>query len=133
MLGRKKGSTDRGEGGRPRRGKRRSIRFDAIEDLEPRERPASHPEPPPSLMLRKLKVDEALDRLARQLPVWARRGQREMLLVHGKGQNSPGGISVLGPAVRQWCDEHPDIVSSWREAPPYWGGSGAVVVVLAEA
>jgi len=37
---------------------------------------------------------------------------------------------VLGPIVRDWCDEHPALVLSWREAPPKWGGAGAIVVTL---
>jgi len=81
-------------------------------------------------MLRKLKVEEALERLAFQLAAFARQGETEVLVVHGKGQNSPGGISVLGPAVRQWCDEHSQLVTSWREAPGRWGGAGAIVVGL---
>ena len=81
-------------------------------------------------MLRRLTVEAALERMSIQLPAWARQGHREVLLVHGKGQSSPAGVSVLGPAVRQWCDEHPRIVASWQEAPAYWGGRGAVVVRL---
>lgn len=85
---------------------------------------------PPSIHLRKLTVDEAFMRLESQLKGFAGRGIREVLVIHGKGQGSVGGISVLGPEVRQWCDKHPALVSSWREAPPRWGGSGAIVVVL---
>jgi DNA-nicking Smr family endonuclease len=71
-----------------------------------------------------------LGRLAAQLPAYSKQGQREILVVHGKGQNSIGGISVLGPLVRQWCNDNPTVVKSWREAPNYWGGSGAIVVTL---
>ena len=85
---------------------------------------------PPSIHLRKLTVDEALMRLETQLRAFAGQGTREVLVIHGKGQGSVGGISVLGPEVRRWCDQHPALVSSWREAPPRWGGSGAIVVVF---
>ena len=42
-------------------------------------------------MLRKLTVDEALERLETQLPAYAHQNTPEVLLIHGKGTNSPGG------------------------------------------
>lgn len=77
-----------------------------------------------------ISADDALGRLAFQLPAFSRQGIKEVLVVHGKGQNSAGGISVLGPLVRQWCNDNTSLVKSWREAPNYWGGSGAIVVIL---
>jgi DNA-nicking Smr family endonuclease len=53
-----------------------------------------------------------------------------VLVVHGKGTGSVGGVSVLSPEVRNWCDAHPSLVVSWSEAPPKWGGAGAIVVNL---
>ena len=112
------------------RGQRRSIRYDAVaRDLDAGGRPAD-PERPPEILLRKLTVDEALDRLEAQLRAWAARGQDRVLVVHGKGSRSARGIPVLGPAVRGWCRDHPGLVSSWEEAPARWGGAGAVVVRL---
>jgi len=130
-MGRKKNKPkDTRNSDRPRRGLRRSIRFEAVEE-EPAERgPARDPAAPPAIHLRLLKADEALGRLEFQLRAFANRGQKEVLVIHGKGSRSPGGVSVLGPLVRQWCDEHPGMVRSWREAPARWGGSGAIVVVL---
>ncbi len=113
----------------PRRGMRRSIRFDAIED-QAEDRPRRGPEPPPTITLRKVTAEEALHRLATQISSFSRHGKTEILVVHGKGQNSEQGISVLGPLARQWCDDNPALVASWREAPSYWGGAGAIVVVL---
>jgi DNA-nicking Smr family endonuclease len=77
-----------------------------------------------------LTVEEALARLETQLRGYVRQGVKEILVVHGKGQGSIGGVSILGPEVRDWCDRNPALVSSWREAPPHWGGAGAIVVVL---
>lgn len=129
-MGRKKGKTNSpGVGGPPRRGKRRSIRYEA-EEQWPEDRKPVRDDAPPAVHLRKLTVDEALQRLESQLRGFAGRNVREVLVVHGKGQGSVGGVSVLGPAVRDWCDRHPALVSSWREAPPRWGGSGVIVVVL---
>lgn len=133
-MGRKKGKTNpQNPAAGPHRGKRRSIRYEAEEQWpEDREsaRNAARDDAPPSIHLRKLTVDEAFRRLEVQLQGYARQNQREVLVIHGKGQGSLGGISVLGPEVRDWCDRHPALVSSWREAPPRWGGSGAIVVVL---
>lgn len=137
-MGRKKGKTNsQNPSAGPRRGKRRSIRYEAEEQWhEDREaagksaRKSSRDDAPPSIHLRKLTVDEALRRLETMLQGYVGQKQHEVLVIHGKGQGSLGGISVLGPEVRDWCDRHPALVSSWREAPPRWGGSGAIVVVL---
>ena len=131
-MGSKRGKKPKKESNRstPRRGMRRSIRYEAVEELPDSRRPSRGPEAPPTIHLRKISAEEALDRLAVQLRAYARQGVGEVLVVHGKGQNSARGISVLGPLTRQWCDDNPDLVSSWREAPAHWGGSGAIVVVL---
>lgn len=113
-----------------RRGKHRSIRHEAFEERPENRRPQRHPEEPPKIHLRMISADDALGRLSAQLPAYSRQGIKEILVVHGKGQNSIRGISVLGPLVRQWCDDNPALVKSWREAPSYWGGSGAIVVIL---
>ncbi len=131
-MGSKRGKKPKKEssGSSPRRGMRRSIRYEAVEELPDSKKPSRGPEAPPTIHLRKISAEEALDRLAIQLRGYARQGIGEVLVVHGKGQNSDQGISVLGPLARQWCDDNPAMVSSWREAPAYWGGSGAIVVVL---
>ena len=120
------------DGQTPRRGKRRSIRYEAVEEW-PEDRIEARDEgKPPEIILRKLLVADALDRLEFQIRFFARQGQTEILVIHGKGQNSPGGVSVLGPLVRRWCDDSPHLVEFWREAPQKWGGAGAILVVLAK-
>lgn len=120
--------------GAPRRGLRRSIRHDAVDTSHEDDAPAPdlrrEPGRPPEILLRKLKLVEALERLEFQLRAHAGRGQAEVLVIHGKGQNSAGGVSVLGPEVRRWCDANPGLVMSWSEAPLRWGGAGAIVVRL---
>ncbi len=114
-----------------RRGKRRSIRYEAVEDVEGADgllRPPDAPEA--SVHLRRMTGDEALARLETDVRQFRKLGHSEMLVVHGRGQNSPGGKSVLGPLVRCWCDEHPNLVLRWQEAPRHWGGPGAIVVYL---
>lgn len=130
MSGRKPKPTRPSPGGSPRRGLRRSIRYEAVQEFPEDQGPVRDPAAPPAIHLRLLKADEALDRLEFQLRAFAAKGQREVVVIHGKGSNSPGGVSVLGPLVRQWCDDHPALVRSWRIAPGEWGGAGAIVVSL---
>ncbi len=123
----------------PQKGLRRSIRhgaMDPVDDDDPDaadvDIPPARREPPrpPEILLRKLKLAEALERLESQLRAHALHGQLEVLVIHGKGQNSVGGISVLGPEVRLWCDRHQALVMTWSEAPLRWGGAGAILVRL---
>ncbi len=110
------------------RGLRRSIRRDAVEETAPR--PPRSGEPPPRIDLHRRRADEALQYLAMMLEMHRRRGTREVLVVHGRGLHSSGGAPVLGPLVRRWLGEHPELAASHRPAPRDWGGEGAVVVVL---
>ncbi len=114
----------------PRRGMRRSIRFEAEDFSDEDGKPQADPNTPPSIHLRMMRAEEALQKLSTELQTWQKQGRSEILVVHGKGQNSAQGISVLGPLVRQWCEKNHQLVSSWREAPRKWGGTGAIVVVL---
>ena len=129
-MGRKRRPRGDGDDPRPRRGMRRSIRFDAAEEWPEERRLHRGEDAPPEIMLRKLKLLAALERVEFQLRAHAARGTPRVLVVHGKGSSSPGGVSILGPEVRKWCDAHPGLVVSWQEAPPRWGGAGAIVVNL---
>jgi DNA-nicking Smr family endonuclease len=108
---------------------RRSIRFDAVEVERDQSRKRSEPAPV-EVNLRRLRADDAMTRLEAQLRSFSRMGKQEVLVVHGQGHNSPLGQPVLKNLVRQWCDDHPAVVHSWREAPREWGGAGAIVVQL---
>ncbi len=108
------------------RGMGRSIRHES--DEEQRGYPSG--DPPPSVHLRRLRADEALAFLANEVEAHRRHGTRELLIVHGKGLNTPDGQPVLGELTRRWIKAHPDEIASWRPAPRDWGGEGAVVVVL---
>ena len=129
-MGRKKKRQPSGRGEQPRRGLRRSIRHEAEEQWPEDRRRSRGEDAPPEILLRKLMVVEALERLEFQLRAHAAKNHKKVLVVHGKGTSSPGGVSILGPEVRNWCDAHPSLVVSWTEAPPRWGGSGAIVVIL---
>ncbi len=88
------------------------------------------PPRPPEIFLRQLRYEDALRRLEHQVRAHVRHGTGEVLVVHGRGRGSPEGRGVLGGAVRDWCNAHPELVSDWRSAPPSWGGDGALVLTL---
>ena len=127
-MGRKNRQQPRRQPG-THRGIRRSIRYDAVEEERDTVRKRAA-DAPVEINLRRMRAEDALGQLAAQLRAFARMGKREVLVVHGQGHNSPAGRPVLKAIVREWCDNHPGVVKSWREAPRQWGGPGAIVVVL---
>lgn len=54
---------------------------------------------------------------------------RCVLVIHGKGMNSPVGEGVLRKLTRHWLAQH-SAVLGFCNAPPREGGSGAVLVLL---
>lgn len=59
----------------------------------------------------------------------AQRGLCCVLVIHGKGMNSPGGAAVLRKLARYWLAQRPDVLA-YCDAPPSNGGSGAALVLL---
>lgn len=59
----------------------------------------------------------------------AQRGLRCVLVIHGKGMNSPSGEAVLRKLTRHWLAQRPDVLA-YCDAPPRDGGSGAALVLL---
>lgn len=59
----------------------------------------------------------------------AQRGLRCVLVIHGKGMNSPSGEAVLRKLTRHWLTQRPDVLA-YCDAPPQDGGSGAALVLL---
>lgn len=59
----------------------------------------------------------------------AQRGLRCVLVIHGKGTNSPGGAAVLRKLARHWLAQRPDVLA-YCDAAPGDGGSGAALVLL---
>ncbi len=114
----------------PRRGLRRSIRHQAYEDWDDAAEGSITDRQPPRIMLRMLPLGEALALLEREVRLHRDAGEAEVVVVHGKGTNSPGGVPVLKPEVHRWCDDHPGLVAGRREAPRRWGGEGALVLTL---
>jgi len=74
--------------------------------------------------------DEALRRLERFIASSYARGLRAVLVITGKGINSPEG-PVLPGAVDSWLrDRGKNMVAEFHVAPRDKGGSGAIVVFL---
>ncbi len=74
--------------------------------------------------------DEALQRLAQFISGAHHRGSKAVLVITGKGLNSPDG-PVLQGSVDAWLREQGrDMVVETAQAPRDKGGSGAVVVFL---
>jgi DNA-nicking Smr family endonuclease len=74
--------------------------------------------------------DEALLRLEQFVAAASSRGQQAVLVITGKGINSPGG-PVLQGAVAEWLRKKgKGLVAEFSPAPRELGGSGAFVVFL---
>ncbi|MCX7192160.1 MAG: Smr/MutS family protein [Proteobacteria bacterium] len=54
---------------------------------------------------------------------------RCVLVIHGKGMNSPDGYAVLRALARNWLTQHPQVLA-FCAAPPESGGGGAVLILL---
>jgi len=82
------------------------------------------------LDLHGLTRDEALDALARFIGGAFKRGQQAVLIITGRGNNSPGE-PVLQRAVTGWLrGDGRQFVAEFALAPGNLGGDGAVVVFL---
>jgi DNA-nicking Smr family endonuclease len=84
------------------------------------------------LDLHGLTKDEALENLERFVVGAYNRGQKGVLVITGKGNNSPGE-PVLRTAVAAWLrDAGKGMVVEFVQAPKELGGGGAFVVFLRE-
>lgn len=90
--------------------------------------------------LRRSKVQDSLDLhgspvdaarvLLQEFLFWAVQSEmRCVLVIHGKGVNSPGGIAVLRTLTRNWLRQHPQVLA-YCAATTELGGSGAVMILL---
>jgi DNA-nicking Smr family endonuclease len=57
---------------------------------------------------------------------------RYILVIHGKGMNSPNGDAILRTLTRNWLIQHP-LVLAFCTAPINRGGNGAVIILLKSA
>jgi len=59
-------------------------------------------------------------------------GKRHLIVVTGRGKNSPGGVSILRERVQAWLTREPfkRVVLGFCSAKPEDGGAGAVYLLL---
>ncbi len=72
-------------------------------------------------------IDEARSLLQQFLFETQQQSLRCVVVIHGKGINSPGGESVLRALTRNWLRQHPEVLAF---CPDQSGESGAVKVLL---
>lgn len=84
------------------------------------------------LDLHRLPLEDARRAVDEFLAQQQKRGHRCVLLVTGKGKNSPGGQGVLREHVPQWLARGPSArrVLAFASARPCDGGLGALVVLM---
>jgi DNA-nicking Smr family endonuclease len=85
------------------------------------------------LDLHGLRAEEAADALDRFLAEKHARGDRCVLVVHGKGEHSPGRRGVLRGEMSAWLSQGAASVhvAAFSTAEPQDGGEGAVYVLIA--
>lgn len=82
-----------------------------------------------SLDLHGCQVDTARRLLQEFLHEAALHKLRCVLVIPGKGANSPGGEAVLRELTRNWLVQHPQVLA-FCPAPAHLGGTGAVLIQL---
>jgi len=89
--------------------------------------------PSATLDLHGATVERARRKLVAFLAAERARGRKVVLVIVGKGRHSPGGRSVLRDAAVEWLTTASAArdVLAFATAPPEWGGSGGVLVLLA--
>jgi DNA-nicking Smr family endonuclease len=76
--------------------------------------------------------DEAQVEVEQFLMKAVRAGLRCVLIIHGRGRNSPGQVPVLKDRLRQWLTRTKlaKMILAFTTARPHDGGSGALYVLL---
>jgi DNA-nicking Smr family endonuclease len=84
------------------------------------------------LDLHGVRADDARARLATFLETKRKAGERCVLVIHGKGEHSPGGIGVLRGEIAAWLSQGSSSVhvAAFSTARDDDGGVGAVCVLL---
>ena len=81
------------------------------------------------LDLHGMTADEAESAIAGFIDSSARRGLEKVLVIHGKGLHSEGGLSVLKKTARKALEAH-RLAGRFGEAAKADGGSGALWVMI---
>ncbi len=81
------------------------------------------------LDLHGMRLEEARVALARFIDTAQARGQRCLLLIHGKGYGSEGGRGVLRHHALHWLSQHPALLA-YTPAQARDGGEGALYLLI---
>lgn len=90
--------------------------------------------PEASLDLHGLRGEDAERAILRFVRASHQEGKRQLLIIHGRGRGSSGGIGVLGSITVDTLSRTglSKIVLAFASAPRHLGGDGAIVVRLGE-
>lgn len=99
------------------------------EDRERESRRLFAMKPQAVLDLHGMKAEEAEAAIARFIDGSARSGLEKVLLIHGKGLHSEGGVSVLRNTARRAVEAHP-LAGRFGQAAKGDGGSGALWLII---
>ena len=90
--------------------------------------------PEQKLDLHGLRSEDAARQVVTFTRAAQRMGKRVVLIVHGRGQHSAGGVGVLPEVVREALSRGgaAPVVRAFMSAPQRLGGSGALLVFLSE-
>jgi len=88
-----------------------------------------------SLDLHGMITEDAQAEVERFVATAVRDGLRCLLIIHGRGRNSPGQVSVLKDRLKQWLTRGKlaRVVLAFATARPHDGGPGALYVLLRRA
>ena len=90
------------------------------------------PEPEERIDLHGARKDAARTLLAKRIESARAQGLRCVIVIHGRGRNSPGGEAVLKDALPSWLTRGRTgrLVQAFAPAPDRLGGEGATLVLL---
>ncbi len=88
--------------------------------------------PESSTDLHGLRVENSFEELRAFIRRCWEKGMRCLIIVHGRGKNSPGGVGVLCDRLRLWLTQEPfrRVVLAFCTARPRHGGPGSLYVYL---
>ncbi len=88
--------------------------------------------PESSTDLHGLRVENSFEALRAFIRRCWEKGMRCLVIVHGRGKNSPGGVGVLCDRLRLWLTQEPfkRVVLAFCTAKPRHGGPGSLYVLL---
>ncbi|GIU18712.1 DNA mismatch repair protein MutS [Shewanella sp. MBTL60-007] len=84
------------------------------------------------ILLHQLKVQQAREVLYNEIQKSRQKGERSILVVHGKGVNSKPIAGLMKSFVANWLEQI-DEVLAYHSAQTHHGGAGALYVMLAKS